>query len=60
MSYKQQVISPLSGTLEHMFTQYGIDVYHGAGSLVSEHLIEVNEQQLTPIISFLQQDNTKQ
>lgn len=47
MSYKQQVISPLSGTLEHMFTQYGIDVYHGAGSLVSEHLIEVNEQQLT-------------
>ena len=47
MSYKQQVISPLSGTLEHMFTQYDIDVYHGAGSLVSEHLIEVNEQQLT-------------
>lgn len=47
MSYKQQVISPLSSTLEQMFTQYGIDVYHGAGSLVSEHIIEVNNQQLS-------------
>lgn len=47
MSYKQQVISPLSNTLEHMFTQYGIDVFHGTGSLVSEHLIQVDDQQLT-------------
>lgn len=47
MNYKHQVISPLSNTLEHMFTQYGIDVFHGAGTLVDPHTVSVNKTHIT-------------
>lgn len=41
MSYKHQIIDPLSGTLKDFFEQSGVEIIDGAGKFVDAHTVEV-------------------
>lgn len=45
MSYKHKIIDPMANTLKGLFEQQGIDIIEGAGKLLDEHHLLVDDEQ---------------